>query len=118
MEKGKVVASGTRLWLMGLGFLICIMSVPKSWADWEGLMREQVQTRMTEERCQHARAVESRVCVCVWGQGMGGEMERRAEGQELEMGCEAFCTVGQLLVSPFAHLYIHPLILQQLWSNS
>lgn len=60
----------------------------------------------------------SRVCVCVGGQGMGGEMERRAEGQELEMGCEAFCTVGQLLVSPFAHLYIHPLILQQLWSNS
>lgn len=51
----------------------------------------------------------------MWGgQGMDGETERRAEGQELEMGSEAFCTVGQLLVSLFAHLYIHPLILQQL----
>ena len=30
---------------MGLGFLLCIMvTAPKSWADWEGLMREQVQT--------------------------------------------------------------------------
>lgn len=66
---------------MGLGFLICIMSVPKSWADWERLMREQVQTRMTEERCQHARAVESRVCVCVGaGDGWGDGKEGRGAG--------------------------------------
>ena len=70
---------------MGLGFLICIMSVPKSWADWERLMREQVQTRMTEERCQHARAVESRVCVC-GGRGWVGRWKGGQRGRSWRWG--------------------------------
>lgn len=49
-------------------------------------MREQVQARVTEERCQRAPAVESRVCVCGgagdgWGDGKEGRGAGAGDGE-------------------------------------
>ena len=55
------------------------------------------------------------------GEGAGdwvGNQGKEGRGAGAGDGVRGLLHIGQLLVSPFAHLYIHSFILQQLWSNS